>query len=211
MKKFKLYFVQTFLLMMAQSAYAGPAGANPADALQILRNISISFPGILKFLYICSAAIGIYMIGNALYSSFKLTNNNNSAWSGRSPPQISSITSGLLIGVILTAPIFFQVAIGRAIFGGDVLTDSAFLIQTHTMNSSQKFVYEAIMNLGSIAGTLFFIAGWLKIDAYHKGIEQKWTPGAIQALGGCALFFLPNLIDMLMKWTKWNFVATMVV
>lgn len=211
MKKNQSHLIKILLLIMTESAYAGPAGANPADALQILRNISVSFPGLLKFLYICSAAIGIYMIGSALYSSFKLTNSNHSSWSGKAPPQISSITSGLLIGVILTAPIFFQVAIGRAIFGGDVLTDSAFLIQTHTMNSDQKFVYEAIMNLSSIAGTMFFILGWLKIDAYHKGIEQKWTPGAVQALGGCALFFLPNLIDMVMKWTKWNFVATMVV
>lgn len=190
---------------------SGTGTAASADALAILKRISTDFPAILKFLYIVCTAIGIFLVGKATYDAFQITNSNSGAWTGRTPPQVKNVLSGLVIGVIMTAPIFFQVAIGKAFFGGDVLTDSAFVIQTHGMSADQKFVYEAIMNLASLAGTCFFIAGWLKMDGYYKGTEQSWTQGAVQAFGGALLFFLPNIIDLAMKWTGWNFVGTLVV
>lgn len=205
------------LLAISSAALAGPpAGGggtvNPMDALQILRNISKDFPAILDMVFVVSTAIGLYLVGSACYSAFLITNSaNNSAWTGRSQPTHKEVLSSLITGVILSAPIFFQVAIGRAFFGTDVLTDSAFVIQTNGMGADAKFVYECIMNLASVAGAIYVLIGWLHINAYHHGKRQEWFDGFVSIIGGSILYVLPNFLDVIMKWTNWNFVGTLVI
>lgn len=206
------------LLAFSTVVYAAPpsggggAVPNPMDALQILRNIAKDFPAILNMVFVLSTAIGLYLVGSALYSAFLITNSaNNSAWTGRSLPTHKEVVSSLIIGVILSAPVFFQVAIGRMFFGGDVLTDTAFVIQTNGMGADAKFVYECVMNLATVAGAIYMLTGWLDINAYHHGKRQEWFDGFVTVVAGAVLYILPNFLDAIMKWTNWNFVGTLVI
>lgn len=173
------------------------------DFLQMVINMSGSFPAIGQLIEVIFALIGLVLFILALLDMYRM--GNDKARSSGPPPTGASITWRIVVSIVLTS-LAVMVDITQNTLTGNAVNSAAFMYQSAGLSASQKLAVQTVLSLFSLAGYIAFGRGWLLLDKHFNGSRDVGVASPIwHIIGGTMLVFLDVWLKILSDWTGFDF------
>ena len=175
------------------------------DMLQFLVAVGSVLEPLLWFIIALSTMGGVFITGSGLFTAY-LLGNPDSRWRGRNESSHGGVIANLIIGPILTMPIFMITVFGNTMLNTDV--SGAFGYPTVGPSPAQQQAIATLFGLFQVMGVCAFCWGWVIMNKFYSGSSsESWWSGFWRILAGAAMVYLNAVLDLLQGFIGINFVG----